>query len=92
MRKSVSSYLGSTGSVRSINSHPILPYIALTGLDQFVRIYDVNNRNDYRKYYVKQKSNCVLWTSEDVIIEKSKDDELWDKLEENKKKKRKLNE
>lgn len=91
-RRCVSNYIGSKGSVRSVNCHPTLPFIASTGLDQYVRIFNINNRMDYQNIYVKQKTNCVLFSSDTEIETEEKketeDDKLWKKLENNSKKRK----
>eukprot|EP01117_Protostelium_nocturnum_P015683 TRINITY_DN609_c0_g3_i1.p1 TRINITY_DN609_c0_g3~~TRINITY_DN609_c0_g3_i1.p1 ORF type:complete len:568 (+),score=253.49 TRINITY_DN609_c0_g3_i1:37-1740(+) len=57
-------FAGNTGSVRGMALHPTIPAIISVGLDRFARVYSTKTSRVESKLYMKQKMNCVLWSSE----------------------------
>jgi WD40 repeat protein/uncharacterized protein YciI len=55
-------YHGAAGSVRDLAVHPGgKPYLAVTGLDRFLRVFHLENRDQVRAVYLKQRQNALLW-------------------------------
>lgn len=70
-------FKGATGSIRAVEFHPTLPYIAVAGLDRFVRVYNTNDREEVLSMYLKQKLTCLLWSNqgEEAVGAAAKDDQ-----------------
>ncbi len=54
-------FRGPTGSVRALDAHPTLPYVAAVGLDRCLWVFNVHTRQMVRRVYLKQRLNCVLF-------------------------------
>ena len=50
---------GSHGSIRSLCRHPELPLLFSTGLDRFLRVYDVQKLSQKCSVYLKQYNNAI---------------------------------
>lgn len=84
---------GSAGSVRSIQCHKSMPVVASCGLDRFMRLHNLNDKELLHKVYLKSRLNCLLLTSRDKWEEEEltplptqdvkdeEDDEVWGNLE-----------
>ncbi|KAJ5074777.1 wd repeat-containing protein [Anaeramoeba ignava] len=66
--KNLGSFKGASGSIRAIEEHPVLDFVACVGLDRFVRIYDTVSRLPHSKLYLKQQLNSLLFTSQGKLI------------------------
>jgi len=62
--KFLGSYKGSSGAIRSLEYHSVLPRIASCGLDRFLRIHHSENRTLLHKCYLKQKLQFLLLSKE----------------------------
>ena len=60
-------YKGNTGSVRGLAVHPTLDVLVSVGLDRVMRVFDVNNRRQLHRVYLRQRLNCVLVSSEEEV-------------------------
>ncbi|XP_075426185.1 WD repeat-containing protein 74 [Ascaphus truei] len=84
---------GNAGSLRSIQCHTSLPLVASCGLDRFLRIHNLHEKELLHKVYLKSRLNCLLLTSRDKWEEeeaetplsaedvKEEDDEVWGAME-----------
>lgn len=81
-------YKGFAGSVRCLQTHPNLDYIASCGLDRYLRIHEVNSGKLEYKVYLKARLNSVLFSDLDFVAEKLKAEDA----EEDMNRKRKLEE
>nr|XP_005988851.2 PREDICTED: WD repeat-containing protein 74 isoform X2 [Latimeria chalumnae] len=84
---------GFAGSIRSIQCHASLPLVASCGLDRFLRIHNIEDKQLQHKVYLKSRLNCLLFTSRDQWEEdketavnpqedvKEEEDEIWDSME-----------
>ncbi|XP_063294795.1 WD repeat-containing protein 74 [Pelobates fuscus] len=83
---------GSAGSIRSIQCHKSMPLVASCGLDRFLRVHHLNDKELLHKVYLKSRLNCLLLTSRDKWEEeelvatteqevKDEEDEVWDAME-----------
>ncbi|XP_053304510.1 WD repeat-containing protein 74 [Spea bombifrons] len=82
---------GCAGSIRSIQCHKSMSLVASCGLDRFLRIHHINEKELLHKVYLKSRLNCLLltscdkWEEEDVspIVNEMKEetDEVWDAME-----------
>lgn len=84
---------GSAGSVRSIQCHKSMPVVASCGLDRFMRLHSLNDKNLLHKVYLKSRLNCLLltsqekWEEEDLTLVEAEDvkeeeaDEVWDNMQ-----------
>lgn len=62
--KLLGSFIGKcSGSVRSIERHPELPVIASCGLDNYLRIWDINSRQLLSMVFLKQHLHDVVFDS-----------------------------
>jgi len=61
--RQVGVFKGFAGAIRSVAYHPTLPLVASCGLDRFLRVHDVHTRKLKHKVYLKQKLNCLLFSS-----------------------------
>jgi hypothetical protein len=52
---------GPAGSIRSIDSHPTLPYVASVSLDRCLWIHNIHTRQLVRRIYLKQRLNSVMF-------------------------------
>ncbi|XP_039625287.1 WD repeat-containing protein 74 [Polypterus senegalus] len=78
---------GFAGSVRALQCHRSLPLVASCGLDRFLRIHNLEDKQLLHKVYLKSRLNCLLLTSKENIQEQEekvqesqeevKDDEIW---------------
>lgn len=66
------------GSVRDIDFHPTLPFIATPSLDRFVRVFDITTRKMKLRFYMKQVLTTCLFSEEGDL---SKEIYLQKKLE-----------
>ncbi|GFU52584.1 WD repeat-containing protein 74 [Nephila pilipes] len=57
----VHAFKGFVGSIRSVQCHPTLPWVASCGLDRFLRIHDLNQHKLLKKIYLKTRLNCLLF-------------------------------
>lgn len=57
--------VGPGGSIRSLVSHPTLPYLACVGLDRKLWTWDVSKRKMMDCVYLKQRLNCALFCGDD---------------------------
>jgi len=71
------------GSIRSIDTHISLPYVATGGLDRFLRVHNVNTRKLAHKIYIKQRINFVLYCKDGIAIneEEKKEHETVEEME-----------
>ncbi|XP_059187389.1 WD repeat-containing protein 74 [Centropristis striata] len=87
---------GLSGGVRALQCHPSQPVVASCGLDRFLRIHSLEERNVEHKVYLKSRLNCLLLSSKDlgdkcgetgeggapeVKEEDDGDDEVWENME-----------
>jgi len=56
------------GSIRSIDTHVSLPYVATGGLDRFLHVHHLTTRKLAHKIYIKQRINFVLYCSDGIAI------------------------
>ncbi|KCV72233.1 hypothetical protein H696_01633 [Fonticula alba] len=63
---------GFAGSVRSIECHRSLPYVACAGLDRFVHVHNTDTRKEVIKVYAMQRSTSVAFSKERVVAIKKK--------------------
>ncbi|XP_022091363.1 WD repeat-containing protein 74-like [Acanthaster planci] len=56
-------YKGFAGSIRSIECHPSLPFVASCGLDRFLRIHHIPSGTLENKIYLKSRLNCLMFSS-----------------------------
>jgi len=111
-------FKGMAGAVTQVQYHTSGEYIACSGADRFIRLYNARDRSLEKSFYMIQRQGCFLMNSEEVALpeyeedsddEKRKkklphekpgfvalgsarkrkraDDEVWDQLEEEAKKK-----
>ena len=60
-------YKGATGSIRDIAVHATGKYLATVGLDRIMRVYDMATRQQLHRIYLRQRLNCVLFSSEEQV-------------------------
>ena len=60
-------YKGATGSIRDIAIHATGKYLATVGLDRIMRVYDMATRQQLHRIYLRQRLNCVLFSSEEQV-------------------------
>ncbi|KAM4721583.1 WD repeat-containing protein 74 [Rhinophrynus dorsalis] len=84
---------GSAGSLRSIQCHTSMPLVASCGLDRFLRIHNLTDKELLHKVYLKSRLNCLLltsrdkWEEEEVAstpaedVKEEEEDEVWDTME-----------
>lgn len=60
-------YKGNTGSIRDIAIHPSMNIVATVGLDRIMRVFDVETRQQLHRVYLRQRLNCVLFSSEELV-------------------------
>uniref|UniRef100_A0A8C5QX31 WD repeat-containing protein 74 n=1 Tax=Leptobrachium leishanense TaxID=445787 RepID=A0A8C5QX31_9ANUR len=83
---------GCAGSPRSIQCHKSMPLVASCGLDRFLRVHHLNDKELLHKVYLKSRLNSLLLTSRDKWEEeervapvdqdvKDEEDEVWDGME-----------
>ncbi|KAM8938944.1 WD repeat-containing protein 74 [Pelodytes ibericus] len=83
---------GCAGSIRSIQCHKSMPIVASCGLDRFLRVHHLDDKELLHKVYLKSRLNCLLltsrdkWEEEDLIAPteqevKEEEDEVWDAME-----------
>ncbi|KAL5270889.1 hypothetical protein ACHWQZ_G001525 [Mnemiopsis leidyi] len=80
--KEVNKFRGAAGSVRSLALHHSEPYLASVGLDRHLRIHNTLTREVEHKFYLKNKLNCVVFTTEKIKESKEDEVDIWDQLEE----------
>lgn len=54
---------GGAGSVKDMQIHPTLPYIATVSLDRYIRIFNENEKI-VGKQYMGQRLNTLLFSKE----------------------------
>jgi len=54
------SFKGNKGSITSIKCHQSQGFVVCTGLDRFLRIYDIATRSLLQKFYLKSRLTSVL--------------------------------
>lgn len=67
-------YKGATGSIRDLAVHSTGKYLATVGLDRIMRVYDVATRQQLHRVYLRQRLNCVLFSSEEQVTAFSKEE------------------
>ena len=77
-------YKGATGSIRDIAFHPSGKYLATVGLDRIMRTYDAETRQQTNRVYLRQRLNCVLFSSEEQVQAFAKDEDNEEEEEINK--------
>ena len=60
-------YKGNTGSIRDIAIHPSMNVVATVGLDRIMRVFDIETRQQLHRVYLRQRLNCVLFSSEELV-------------------------
>ena len=60
-------YKGNTGSIRDIAIHPSMNMVATVGLDRIMRVFDIETRQQLHRVYLRQRLNCVLFSSEELV-------------------------
>lgn len=60
-------YKGNTGSIREIAVHPTMNTVATVGLDRIMRVFDIETRQQLHRVYLRQRLNCVLFSSEESV-------------------------
>jgi ribosome biogenesis protein NSA1 len=71
---------GTLGSVRDLYMHPTKPLLFSCGLDRFLRVYDVQKRQQVCRVFLKQYTNAVKVAMPEEVLDKllltnTKDDE-----------------
>ncbi|XP_077578983.1 WD repeat-containing protein 74 [Stigmatopora nigra] len=88
-------FKGMSGGVRSLQCHASQPLVASCGLDRFLRIHNLGDRQLKHKVYLKSRLTCLLLASrplddpedasgDDCVEVKEEDDdvdEVWDAME-----------
>ena len=64
-------FRGPSGSVRSISLHPTVPWIAATGLDRCLWVFQIEDQQLVRRIYLKQRLNQCLFSAEGRVATKS---------------------
>ncbi|XP_075043723.1 WD repeat-containing protein 74 [Mixophyes fleayi] len=83
---------GSAGSVRSIQCHKSMPVVASCGLDRFMRLHSLTDKELLHKVYLKSRLNCLLltsrdkWEEEETLlpaqeVKEEEEDEVWNTME-----------
>ena len=67
------SFKGNKGSITSIKCHQSQGFVVCTGLDRFLRIYDISTRGILQKFYLKSRLTSIL------LSETSYGDEIFGK-------------
>lgn len=57
-------YKGPSGSIRSIAVHKTENYVGVTGLDRFIRIFNITTKEQITKSFIKIHGNSLLFTNE----------------------------
>eukprot|EP00041_Stephanoeca_diplocostata_P002250 m.24827 g.24827 ORF g.24827 m.24827 type:complete len:322 (-) comp13112_c0_seq4:312-1277(-) len=65
--KAVAKFKGLVGACRDIQCHPTLNYVAACGLDRHVRIFNINTRSCVRKFYLKTRMSCLLFSPDERV-------------------------
>lgn len=60
-------FKGNTGSIRDIAIHPTMNVVATVGLDRIMRVFDTESRQQLHRVYLRQRLNCVLFSSEETV-------------------------
>ena len=68
-------YKGNTGSIRDIAIHPSMNVVATVGLDRIMRVFDIETRQQLHRVYLRQRLNCVLFSSEELVQCLAKEEE-----------------
>ena len=68
-------FKGNTGSIRDITVHPTINVVATVGLDRIMRVFDIETRQQLHRVYLRQRLNCVLFSSEENVQCFAKEDE-----------------
>nr|XP_033811356.1 WD repeat-containing protein 74 isoform X2 [Geotrypetes seraphini] len=53
---------GFAGSIRSVQCHASLPLVASCGLDRFLRVHNIEDKQLQHKVFLKSRLNCLLMT------------------------------
>ena len=81
--KEVNKFRGAAGSVRSLALHSSEPYLASVGLDRHLRVHNTLTKEVEHKFYLKNKLNSVVFTTERVKeITADDTEDVWQQLEE----------
>lgn len=87
---------GLAGGVRALQCHASQPVVASCGLDRFLRIHSLEDRELQHKVYLKSRLNCLLLASRDLEdagagagtgtgtseeVKEEDEDEVWDAME-----------
>lgn len=62
-------FKGNSGSIRQISVHPSGTHVACTGLDQYVRVYDVRTRKCVSTVFAKQPLTSVMFDARTLEYE-----------------------
>ena len=91
-RMKIGGFRGCGGSIRSVQYHPTLPFVASCSFDRHVRIFHEKSRKIVSKVYLKQRLTGLLFSTaipEPEEKEEEKDvEEVWGELENRSKKKK----
>ncbi|KNC83726.1 hypothetical protein SARC_04031 [Sphaeroforma arctica JP610] len=66
----LNAYKGASGSVRCVQVHPALPYVASCGLDRYAKVHHIETGRLVAKVYMKTKLNALLFYGEEKREEK----------------------
>jgi len=69
----VHKYKGVIGSIRSIDTHPILPLIVSASIDQYVRIHNADTHRQVSKFYLKSRLTSVLFSPHSILNREEKE-------------------
>ncbi|XP_030075164.1 WD repeat-containing protein 74 isoform X2 [Microcaecilia unicolor] len=86
---------GFAGSVRSIQCHASLPLVASCGLDRFLRVHNIEDKQLLHKVFLKSRLNCLLMTGRErweeeqqeisslsqEDVKEEEQDEIWNMME-----------
>lgn len=86
---------GLAGAVRELQCHASLPMVASCGLDRFLCVHSLDDRQLQHKVYLKSRLNCLLLTSRElqdddqrVVAEEEvkeeeagSEEEVWEQME-----------
>lgn len=75
-------FKGNTGSIRDIAMHPTMNVVATVGLDRIMRVFDTESRQQLHRVYLRQRLNCVLFSSEESVQCFAKEEESEEEDEE----------
>lgn len=62
--------------------HPTMNVVATVGLDRIMRVFDTESRQQLHRVYLRQRLNCVLFSSEESVQCFAKEEESEEEDEE----------